>query len=234
MTENPPARVAAFFDLDNTLVRGACLFHVGRGTVRLGYLSMKKLLSFGWQQFRFIRFGENLRTLGEVQDRALQLVAGLPRSELVGILPRIYRVNIRPRVWRDTVDLIRTHQRAGHEVWLATASPAEVADLFVRELGLTGSIATRLEVHDDLFTGRVLGHPAHGAEKALRVRALAEARGYRLEDCFAYSDSINDLPLMETVGHPVGINPDRLLRGIIHTRGWESRKLHRRFLSSAR
>ena len=216
-----PAPTAVFSDLDNTLIRGASTFLAGRGFIAHGYVTRRQLWAFALDQARFVLFGENTKALSRVQDEALRLLAGKPRAELAELMhTTVFDQFLAPRLFRGTVAELQRHRDAGHEVWLVTATTQQIADEIVARLGLTGALATQLEVADGRFTGKVVGALNHGPVKEQRARALAAERGYDLSQAWAYSDSMNDLPLLDAVGHPVVVNPDRRLRRIASARGW--------------
>jgi len=119
------------------------------------------------------------------------------------------------------VDRAKAHLADGHEVWLVTATPTLIADVIVEGIGVTGALGTGVELTDDgRFTGEILGDLMHGAAKARAAADFAAARGIALADCSAYSDSANDIPLLESVGHPVAVNPDKRLAAVAAERGW--------------
>jgi phosphoserine phosphatase len=115
------------------------------------------------------------------------------------------------------------HLDAGQQVWLVTATPCELAETIARRLGLTGALGTVVEAVDGVFTGRLVGEILHGAGKAHAVRSLAIREGLNLKRCTAYSDSLNDAPMLSLVGTAVAINPDAALRVLARERGWEIR-----------
>ncbi|WP_051224681.1 HAD family hydrolase [Pseudoclavibacter soli] len=219
---------AAFFDLDNTVVRGSAVFSFGRGAVRAKVIRYRDLWQFLWQQVRFSYRGENTGKLSDIQDRALALAAGHRLAEMQALMPDIYDRYLAARIWRQIPEIIAQHHAAGRDVWLVTASPMIVAEYVAERLGFTGALASGLEVTEDgVLTGRFDGPVLHGAEKAVQVRRLAAERGYDLADCWAYSDSINDLPMLELVGHPVAVNPDAQLRRLADARRWHIRAFRR-------
>jgi len=228
-----PATIA-FFDVDNTLMRGASIFHVGREARRRGYLPLRDLLRFAWQQARFLAVGENLKHLRSIRERALGLAEGHSVAEVTELAEKIFDDSIERRLWPETVGLAREHLTQGHEVWLITATPAVVADVIARRLGLTGALGTRLEQEDGRFTGRLDGHVLHGEEKAVAARALMAERRADSADCWAYSDSRNDLPLLELVGNRVVVNPDAVLLQHATAHGWSVMRLNRSSIRAAR
>ena len=125
-----------------------------------------------------------------------------------------------PSIWQGTIELAKEHLSSGDEVWLVTASPEDFANLIAERLGFTGAIGTKAEIKDGKYTGNLNGKLLHGKEKAIAITELTKARGINLKDCFAYSDSHNDLPLLSAVGHPRAINPDAKLRIIAFAQSW--------------
>ena len=215
---------AAFFDVDNTMIRGASIYFFGKGMAGRGLITTNDLLQFGWQQLRFrIRGKEDLGAVAEARDKALGLVAGKSVVEIVAYGEDIYDELMERRIWSGTRALAQQHLDAGQRVWLVTATPVELARIIAQRLGLTGALGTVSEVADGRYTGRLVGVPLHGPAKAEAVRALAEREGLDLARCTAYSDSSNDVPMLSLVGHAVAINPDSSLRNEARLRGWQVR-----------
>ncbi len=215
---------AAFFDCDNTMIRGASIYFFGKGMAGRGLVTTGDLLRFGWQQLSFrVRGKEDLAAVAEAREKALSLVAGKRVADIVAYGEEIYDELMAQRIWSGTRALAQQHLDAGQRVFLVTATPVELAKIIARRLGLTGALGTVSEVVDGLYTGRLVGEPLHGASKAEAVRALAEREGLDLARCTAYSDSSNDLPMMSAVGHAVAVNPDSGLREAARERGWEIR-----------
>jgi phosphoserine phosphatase len=127
------------------------------------------------------------------------------------------------KIWSGTHALAQQHMDAGRRVWLVTATPVELASIIAARLHLTGALGTVAETRDGVYTGHLVGEVLHGTAKAAAVQALAEQLGLDLERCSAYSDSINDLPLLSLVGRPVAVNPDSSLLAEARARGWEVR-----------
>ena len=212
---------AAFFDVDNTMIRGASIYFFGKGMAGRGLITTKDLLRFGWQQLEFrVRGKEDLDAVAEARDKALGLVAGKSVAEIVAYGEEIYDELMERRIWSGTRALAQQHLDAGQRVWLVTATPVELARIIAARLGLTGALGTISEVEDGLYTGRLVGEPLHGPAKAEAVRALAEREGLDLSRCTAYSDSANDVPMLSAVGHAVAVNPDTALREQARARGW--------------
>jgi HAD superfamily hydrolase (TIGR01490 family) len=215
---------AAFFDLDNTVMQGAALFHFGRGLYKRKFFHKRDLLRFAWQQTYFRLAGsEDPEHMRDARDSALSIVKGHRVEELMAIGEEIYDEYMAGKIWPGTRALAQAHLDAGQRVWLVTAAPVETATIIARRLGLTGALGTVAESVNGVYTGRLVGEPLHGPAKAEAVKALAAARGLDLSRCAAYSDSSNDIPMLSLVGHPYAINPDSALRKYAREHEWRLR-----------
>lgn len=226
--------VLAFFDVDNTLMRGASVYYLGKEAWRRGIVGWRDIALFAWQQFRFISVGENHKHMATAKERALAIVGGHSEQTLFELAEQIYERDILPNLWPETVDLTKEHLAKGHEVWLVTATPQFVAEVIAERLGLTGALGTRVHAKDGVLTGELDGHVLHGAEKASIVTELAGRLGANLDDCWAYSDSGNDIPLLSAVGNRVAVNADAKLTDHAQKMGWQVLPLNRAALKEAR
>ena len=138
MSTAPAPRSIAFFDVDNTLLRGASLYHVGIGAWRSKFITARDILSFGWKQARFVAVGENRAHLDTVRERALEVVVGRSRSELISLSHEIFDSRLTQRLWPETVAVAHEHLDAGREVWLITATAQEIADVIADLRPTTG------------------------------------------------------------------------------------------------
>lgn len=212
---------AAFFDLDNTVVRGAALFHLAVGLWHRRFFTHRAILHGAWHQVRFrVSGAESSSGVETARDRLLTMIAGYPVEDLQVVTEEVVTGIVADSIWPGTVALARAHVAAGEHVWLVTAAPVEVATTLAARLGLTGALGTVAESVDGHYTGRLIGDVLRGPAKAAAVAALAEAHGLDLTQCSAYSDSSHDVPLLSMVGHPHAINPDRALRLLARSRGW--------------
>jgi HAD superfamily hydrolase (TIGR01490 family) len=214
----------AFFDVDNTMMVGASIFHFARGLAARKYFSTADLAGFAWQQVKF-RIGgrETQDGIATSREQALSFVAGRSVAELVALGEEIYDDLMADKIWSGTRALAQMHIDAGQRVWLVTATPVELALIIARRLGLTGALGTVAESENGMYTGRLVGEMLHGKAKAHAVRALAVREGLDLRRCTAYSDSANDVPMLSVVGTAVAVNPDTALREVARRRGWEIR-----------
>jgi HAD superfamily hydrolase (TIGR01490 family) len=211
--------VAAFFDIDKTLVNGASLLFLARAARSLGIVSLRDLARFGLKAMTFRRHGERQSVIDEVRDRGMQLLAGQPAERLHAVAEKVVGA-MQPRIWPETRALLQAHLDAGHEVHLISATPDFLAQALAQSLGATAGIGSGLEIVDGVFTGRFTSGTMHGPEKARAAEALIRDRGFDAADCYAYSDSSNDLPLLTAVGTPVAVNPDSALERHARSEGW--------------
>ena len=222
-------RRAAFFDLDKTLIPGSSLFLLARGAYERDMFRVRDLLRFAWGQLVFRLAGERAGNVEMSQTSTLEFVTGHNASELVAWGKQIAEERILPRVYEDIVRVIDTHRERGDLTFLVTAAPVELASTIADALEMTGAIATVSEVDSaGYYTGRLVGPVMHGPEKAKAIAKTAAEHGIDLLDCSAYSDSMNDLPLLESVGDPHAVNPEPELRRIARVRGWHVHELRTR------
>ena len=215
---------AAFFDVDHTMMMGASIFHFARGLAARKYFKNSDLAGFAWQQLKFRVGGrEDPQSVAASREQALSFVAGRSVAELVSLGEEIFDELMADRIWAGTQALAQMHLDAGQRVWLVTATPVELAQIIARRLGLTGALGTVSESREGIYTGRLVGDLLHGRAKAHAVRALAAKEGLDLRRCTAYSDSVNDVPMLSVVGTAVAVNPDSGLRETARKRGWEIR-----------
>ncbi len=220
----PDPQAAAFFDLDNTVIQGASLFHLAKGLYRRGFFPTRLILKGVWLQSYFRLVGrENPEHIADARSATLAFIAGHRVIDLQAAGEEIYDESIARRIWPGTRSLAQLHLDVGQQVWLVTAAPVEVATIIAQRLGLTGALGTVAEHTDGVYTGRLRGDLLHGAAKAEAVRELASTLNLDLARCFAYSDSLNDLPMLSSVGHPCAVNPDGRLREHAQELDWQIR-----------
>jgi HAD superfamily hydrolase (TIGR01490 family) len=217
----PDPVAAAFFDVDNTLMRGASIYHFARGLAARKMFTAFDLVKMTWVQLAYrLRGRENSGHIDAVRQSALAFVADHTVADIVALGEEIYDETMARRIWQGTRELALRHLAAGQRVWLVTATPVELANILSSRLGLTGALGTVAETRDGVYTGRLVGGLLHGEAKAAAVRALAGREGLDLARCSAYSDSANDLPMLQLVGHPHVVNPDASLLAQARERGW--------------
>jgi HAD superfamily hydrolase (TIGR01490 family) len=224
MVTPPDLTAAAFFDVDNTVMQGASIYHLARGLHRRKFFTTREILGAAWKQAYFRIVGvEDPEHVAEARTSALEFIKGHRVEELEALGEEIFEEAMAPRIWPGTRALAQLHLDQGQRVWLVTAAPIEIATIIASRLGLTGALGTVSEHVDGVYTGRLVGDMLHGPAKAEAVRALAEREGLDLARCSAYSDSYNDLPMLSLVGDPCVVNPDSRLRQHARAHGWRIR-----------
>lgn len=204
---------AAFFDVDNTLVRGSTLYFLGRGMYQRGFFTKADISRFVLANLRFRLTGtEKQDEINRFQKSAQEFIGGHNVTEINAVAQEIYDEYVSPALWEGTIEIAQRHLNDGVEVWLVTAAPEDMATLIAERLGFTGALGSKAAIKDGFYTGEMNGPLLHGREKATAIKELARERDFDLEQCFGYSDSHNDLPLLLTVGNPSVINPDAILR----------------------
>ena len=217
----PDPTAGAFFDVDNTLIRGASIYYFARGLAARDMFGPRDLARMAWGQIYFrLRGAESAEHIDAAREAALTFVAGHKVADIVSLSEEIFDETMADRVWAGTRELALGHLRAGQRVWLVTATPVELATVISQRLGLTGALGTVAESVDGVYTGRLVGGLLHGQAKAAAVASLAQREGLDLARCSAYSDSANDLPMLRVVGQPNAVNPDAGLRAEARRNDW--------------
>jgi HAD superfamily hydrolase (TIGR01490 family) len=212
---------AAFFDLDKTVIAKASLVAFSGPLQRAGLVSRRMMVRAAWGQLLYQQFGASEAKLAKLRDSVLRLTRGWSQAEISSIVTQTLVDVVEPIVYDEALELIRTHQEAGRKVFVVSASPEEVVKPLARYLGVDEAIATRAELDDaGRYTGRTELY-CYGANKVVAIEAVAEREGLDLKESYGYSDSSSDLPLLEAVGHPTAVNPDRELLRVARERDWE-------------
>jgi len=218
----PDPTAAAFFDVDNTMMRGASIYWLARGLAARRYFTTSDLAWFAWRQARFrLLATEHADDMSRAKETALAFVEGWRVDDVERLSEEIFDELMAPRIWSGSRALAQVHLDTGQRVWLVSAAPVEIGRVIARRLGLTGAIGTVAEILDGAYTGRLVGDLMHGPAKADAISQLAAVEGLDLDRCSAYSDSANDVPMLSAVGHPVAVNPDGALRRQAREHGWE-------------
>lgn len=224
LTTQPDLTGAAFFDVDNTIMQGASIFHLARGLHRRKFFTTKDIAKAAWQQMYFRVVGsEDPEHIAKARATGLAFIAGHTVAELEEIGEEIFDEHMAHKIWPGTRAIAQWHLDRGQRVWLVTAAPVEIASVIARRLGLTGALGTVSEHVDGVYTGKLVGEMLHGEGKAVAIQEIADREGLVLDDCYAYSDSSNDLPMLSLVGHPCAVNPDSALRAHAKSHGWRIR-----------
>jgi HAD superfamily hydrolase (TIGR01490 family) len=218
---------AAFFDLDKTVIAKASIMAFGGHFYRRGLISRGSLLRGLWAQLIYLHLGASEEKLARIREATLTLTRGWEQRQVQQIVAETLAEVVEPLIYAEALDLIELHQAAGRRVYLISASPAEIVEPLGRFLGVDDVIASRARVDDDgRYTGEMEVY-AYGPYKADLIREVAQRDGIDLDASFAYSDSYTDLPMLEVVGHPVVVNPDRVLAKAARERNWMVRQFVR-------
>jgi HAD superfamily hydrolase (TIGR01490 family) len=214
---------AAFFDLDKTVIDRASIAAFGRPFMNGGLINRRVVARAAVSQLIYLHFGADEERLARVRESMLALTKGWDRAQVRHIVRQTLLETIEPIMYAEALELIELHRAAGHRVYLVSASPEEIVLPLSEMLGVDGAICSEGEIDDEgRYTGRMAFY-AYGPAKATAMRALAARTGIDLAASSAYSDSATDLPMLEAVGRPVAVNPDRALAKVARERGWETR-----------
>jgi HAD superfamily hydrolase (TIGR01490 family) len=217
---------AAFFDLDKTVISRSSSLALSRPMYRAGLVSRSALLKGAYAQLVYVLVGADERKMDRVKESMLALTRGWDQEQVERVIHEALTELIGPYIYLEAVDLMDLHRALGRRVFIVSSSPEEVVRPLSRHLGEVGIVATRARVIDGVYTGE-LEFYCYGENKARAIRELAEGEGIDMAGSFAYSDSMTDLPMLESVGHPVAVNPDRDLRREAEHRGWQIRYFRR-------
>ena len=212
-------RTAAFFDLDKTIIAKSSTLAFSKPFFNQGLLSRRAVLKSSYAQFIFLLSGADHDQMDRMRIHLTNMCTGWDVEQVKSIVNETLHDIVTPLVFAEAADLIAAHKLWGRDVVVVSASGEEIVAPIARALGATHAMATRMVVEDGKYTGEV-GFYCYGEGKVQAIRELAAREGYPLEHCYAYSDSITDLPMLAAVGHPSVVNPDRGLRREATERGW--------------
>ena len=214
---------AAFFDLDKTVVSKSSSLALSRPFYKAGLVTRSQLFKGAYAQLVYLMIGADEKRMERAKDGMLALTKGWDEDEVEAVVSEALERVVDPYIYQEAIDLIALHKALGRKVYIVSSSPEGVVRPLAQRLGVDDVIATRAEVVDGKFTGN-LEFYAYREQKA---EAIRELEGIDLEGSYAYSDSITDLPMLEAVGNPVAVNPDRELRKIAQQREWKIRDFRR-------
>jgi HAD superfamily hydrolase (TIGR01490 family) len=219
MMSTPAEASAAFFDLDKTLISRSSTLAFVPSFYRHGLLSGMQAMRGALAQVTFRLGGADHRQMERIKDHVAKACRGWSAERVTEIVTACLAETIGPIVYAEARRLLEMHREAGRDVIIVSTAGQEMVRPIGAMLGATAVIATRMRLAEGRYTGEVEFY-AYGEAKADRMRELASERGYDLASCFAYSDSATDLPMLEAVGYPHAVNPDRELRRVAKERGW--------------
>ncbi len=216
---SPQAHTAAFFDLDKTIIAKSSTLAFSKPFFDQGLLNRRAVLKSSYAQFIFLLSGADHDQMDRMRAHMTSMCTGWDVEQVRAVVNETLHDIVTPLVFAEAADLIAAHKLCGRDVVLVSASGEEIVAPIARALGATHAMATRMVVEDGRYTGEIAFY-CYGEGKAQAIKELAAREGYPLERCYAYSDSITDLPMLEAVGNPSVVNPDRSLRKEAVERGW--------------
>jgi HAD superfamily hydrolase (TIGR01490 family) len=217
---------AAFFDLDKTVISRSSALALSRPMYRAGLVSKSALIKGVYAQIIYLLLGADEKKLDRLKNGMLALSTGWEREHVEAVVREALVELIDPFIYQEALDLMDLHRASGRRVYIVSSSPEEVVRPLAEHFGDVRVIATRARIEDGKYTGELEFYCA-GEGKAEAIREVAATEGVDLSESFAYSDSISDIPMLECVGHPVAVNPDRDLRKVAAERGWQVRDFRR-------
>ncbi|NIL75231.1 putative phosphatase [Rhodococcus sp. B10] len=215
----PAGRIAAFFDLDKTIIAKSSTLAFSKPFFDQGLINRRAVLKSSYAQFLFLLSGADHDQMERMRAHIAAMSAGWDVEQIRSIVAETLHDIVDPLVFAEATELIADHKLRGHDVVVVSASGEEIVAPIAEMLGADISTATRMEVVDGRYNGTVEFY-CYGEGKVEAMKELAAARNYDLAQCFAYSDSMTDLPMLHAVGHPTAVNPDRALRKEAATQGW--------------
>lgn len=215
-------RVAAFFDLDKTIIATSSAFAFGREFMQNGLITPAEALQMSLAKATYMVAGQSSEQMNVTRDQLASMVAGWSVQQVKDIARETMHNVVTPAIYAEARELIAFHRNAGHDVIIISASASHLVDLIAEELGIDQVVATELEVEDGRFTGEILFY-CKGDAKAQAITDLAAENNYDLSVSYAYSDSATDIPMLQAVGNPIAVNPDRAMKKAALENGWEIR-----------
>jgi len=212
-------RPAAFFDLDKTIIAKSSALAFSKSFYAGGLINRRSVLRSAYAQFVFLVGGADHDQMEKLRTHLSRMVTGWHVDTVREIVADTLHNIVDPLVYDEAVSLIEDHHLAGRDVIIVSASGTEIVEPIGDLLGVDAVIASQLSIEDGRYTGEIDFY-AYGENKALAMKRLADLRGYDLARSFAYSDSITDVHMLEVVGHPHAVNPDKELRRVAKERGW--------------
>src|ERR687883_502815 len=219
-------RAAAFFALEKTVIAKSSALAFGRPFFHGGLINRRAVLKSAYAQFVFSLAGADAQQMDRLRAQITAMCTGWDVATVHEIVGETLHEIVDPLVYAEAADLIEEHRAAGREIVIVSSSGAEVVEPIGEMLGVDRVVATRMVTEGGRYTGEIEFY-AYGENKAAAAREVAAEGGYDLADCYAYSDSVTDLPMLAEVGHPTAVNPDRALRKAALERGWPVREFTR-------
>ncbi|ORB00565.1 inhibition of morphological differentiation protein [Mycolicibacter minnesotensis] len=216
---SPRTRTAAFLDLDQTVIAKSSALAFSKPFMDQGLINRRTVLKSSYAQFLMLLSGADHDQMERMRAHLTNMCTGWNVEQVKAIVNETIHDVVTPLIFAEAAELIADHKLCGRDVVVVSASGEEIVAPIARALGATHAMATRMVVADGKYTGEIAFY-CYGEGKVQAIRELAAREGYPLEHCYAYSDSITDLPMLQVVGHPSAVNPDRALRKEAIAHGW--------------
>ncbi|HVV77401.1 MAG TPA: HAD family hydrolase [Mycobacteriales bacterium] len=211
---------AAFFDLDKTIIATSSTLAMGRSFYAAGMIGRRAVVKGAYARLIYHLGHADEQKMERMRDDLARAVTGWEAQKVSDVVAEDLLGLIDPLIYDEAAALIEAHHAAGREVVIVSSSGDELVGPIGELLGADRIVASRMVVENGLYTGEVEFY-AFGPFKAEAMREMAAQEGWDLADCYAYTDSFTDVPMLEAVGHPYAVNPDRNLRREAVARGWE-------------
>lgn len=216
-----PKKCAAFFDLDKTIIAKSSMLAFSKTFRKNGLLNRRALIQAAYAQAVFQLVGADENKMEKLRGVALELTKGWNHDHVKNLVSETMHDVVVPIIYEDALELIEKHKSEGDLVFIVSSAPMEVVEPIAKHLGVDDFIATTSRLDEDGNYSGELDFYSYGSFKPQAVLRLAKEHSLNLSNSYAYSDSITDVPLLECVGHPVAVNPDKELLRIAKEREWE-------------
>lgn len=220
MSANTP--VAAFFDLDKTIIATSSAFAFGKEFLHNGMITRQEAWDLYLSKAQYMLVGQSSEKMDSTRDALAQMVAGWEVDDIQRITRETLREVVAPAIYAEARELIDAHRAKGHHIIIISASAKILVEPIAQELGVDTVVATEMAIENGKLTGEITRY-LKGEAKAEAVRQFAADHNFDLDASFAYSDSATDIPMLELVGNPVAVNPDRTLKKHALANGWQAR-----------
>jgi HAD superfamily hydrolase (TIGR01490 family) len=212
---------AAFFDLDKTVIAKASMLAFGPPFYKEGMISRRTAIRTAYAQLIYRHLGANDRKLAMLRETVLAITKGWDQNRVTQIVTHTLSEIVEPLIYQEALELMEYHRNQGRLIYLVSASPIEILTPLGEYLDVDGVIGSKSKIdHEGRYTGEMEFY-CYGPYKVEAMFELAKNEGLSLKDSYAYSDSYTDIPMLEAVGHPIAVNPDRVLSKRAKEKGWE-------------
>lgn len=219
------SKIGALFDLDQTLLAGFSATSFVRERLVTGRMSPQEL---GTTFYGALSFALGRTGFSALMSATTAAYRGLAEAMLEEVGEEVFVKHLATQIYPESRAIVQAHQEAGHTLAIISSATRYQAEPLARDMGIEHVLCTELEVKKGVFTGEVILPTCYGKGKAVAARSLAARVGLDLDESYFYTDSHEDLPLLEVVGRPRPLNPNRQLAQIAKERQWPVRRFSSR------